>query len=430
VEVLLLALFALALTGFFAVLRTALLHSVPSRVLDEARSPEERDGLRPLLERAEVLATSASIFEISFQIFFVVLVLGMIGDELSPGTMGLSLLVSVPLLVLATEVVPGLLRGERSDRLLRSALPAFDLLQRPLAAVLLGLEATRKLIMRLFRIPDRAAARRIVEGIRDVIEETDRESDLQQTEREMIENVIEFHDVDVAELMTPRTELTAVEVEEGVPAAVRAIASSGHSRIPVYQKNLDTIVGIAYAHEILQHLDATHARPEDSDRGAAALRQLIQPIGFVPETKLVSELLAEFRRDKCKMAVVLDEYGGTAGIVTMGDIVAEIVGEMREELGEPAPEPIRRRADGGVDIQGMTRVSDVNEELELELPEEEDFETLAGFVLAQLGHLPKEGESFRWNELELTVTRANDRRVLEVLLRSLQTHKLGSGAAH
>jgi len=390
------------------VLRSALLHSVPSRILDEARSDRERDGLRPLLERVEPLATSASVLEITCQILFVVLLLGWLGDQLSPGTMGLALAVSVPLLVFATEVLPGMLRGEVSDRVLRSCLPSFDLLQRPLAAVILVLEGARSVLMRVLRIPERPhTVRRIVEDLRDVVEDSYREDPLKEEEREIIENVFEFYDVDVAEVMTPRTELHAVELGEGVDAVVRLIAETGHSRIPVYERTLDAIVGVAYAQEVLQRVAA-------GDHAASSLRELLQPVGFVPETKLVSELLNEFRSEKRKMAVVLDEYGGTAGIVTVSDVIAELVGDMPEELGEPTPEQIRVREDGSIEVDGATRVSEVNEELELAFPEEEDYETLAGFVLAQLGHFPKEGESFDWENLQVTVTKSNDRRVLEV----------------
>jgi putative hemolysin len=222
--------------------------------------------------------------------------------------------------------------------------------------------------------------------------------------------VVEFYDVDVAEVMTPRTELTAVELGQGAREVVRAIASSGHTRIPVYEKSLDSIVGVVFAQEMVELV--ADGRVEECE-----LRDLVRPVHFVPETKLVSELLADFRRDKQKLAVVLDEYGGTSGIVTMGDVVAELVGEMREELGEEPPIPIRRMPDGTIEIQGTTRVGEVNEELELELPEEEDYDTLAGFVLSELGRFPKPGEAFERKGLEFTVMDASDRRVHKILLR-------------
>lgn len=415
-----LAVVSLGFVGLFSFLRSALLHSVPSRVLERASTESDRDRIRPLLERAESLATSASVFAITFQIVFVILVLGSMGGEAGDWSpLLLTLIVSVPPLVFVDEVLPAALRGDRSDALLRAVLPAFSVLQRPLAAVTLGLEATRQGTMRLFRIPEKPrGARRVVEHLRDVIEDSDLEGELAQTERELIENVVEFHDVDVAEIMTPRTELTAADVEDGLGTVVRIIAESGHTRIPVFEGNLDTIVGVAYAQEILRAVFEGHTEVAD-------LRSLLRPVNFVPETKLVSELLTEFRLDQQKMAVVLDEYGGTSGLVTMGDVVEEIVGDVREELGDAAPEPIRVLEDGVVEVQATTRISEVNEELELELPEEADFETLAGFVLSELGRFPKAGESFLHEDVEYTVTEANDRRVLVVRVRRLLPQRLG-----
>jgi len=210
--------------------------------------------------------------------------------------------------------------------------------------------------------------------------------------------------------MTPRTEIQAVELSDGPPEVVRLIGETGHSRIPVYDKNLDRIVGVAYAQEILQAI----ARGELVNRD---LGSLLRPVLFVPETKLASELLAEFRRKQQKIAVVLDEYGGTAGLVTMGDIVTELVGDMPAELGRGEPAPITRLADGRILVRGTTRVSEVNEELGLELPEEEDFETLAGFVLAELGRFPRKGEGLEKDGVSFVVTEASDRRVLAVEIR-------------
>ncbi|HEX6884823.1 MAG TPA: hemolysin family protein [Planctomycetota bacterium] len=407
---------ALTLAGLFGWLRAALLHSVPSRVLELARGEERRRRLRPLLERAESLATSASVYWITSQILFVVFVWVLVGEilggeGLSTSSMGLSLVITVPLLVVAGEVLPSALRGERSDRFLTSVLLPFDLVQRPLAALVLGFEALRRLFMRVLRIQARpASTREIVEGLRAVIEDSEREKELAASEREIIENALAFHDVDVAQVMTPRTEIHAVDRADGVPAVVKVIVESGHGRVPVYEGNLDRIVGVAYAQEILEAL----ARGGDEGRDLGAI---VRPVLFVPETKLASELLAEFRRNQQKIAIVLDEYGGTSGLVTMGDIVTELVGEMPAELGRTEPEPITRLADDRFEVLGTTRVPDLNHELGLELPEEEDFETLAGFVLAELGRLPRKGEQLERNGVQFVVTEATDRRVVKVEVR-------------
>jgi putative hemolysin len=403
----------LGMASFFAVLRAGLLHSVPSRVLESCRSEEARNRLRPLLENAESLATSASVFGITCQILFtfsaVLLVVSLFGETL--GALGIGLVGAVPLLVVATEVLPAVLRGDATDRLLRAVLPTFEIVQLPLASLVMGLEAVRRACMRLFRIPERArTARQIVEDLRVVIEDSQRVEDLQASEREIIENVVDSHDVDVARVMTPRTEITAVDVESGIMEVVRAVATSGHSRIPVYERSLDSIIGVAYAQEILSLLSR-------GDLATAELRPLLRPVPFVPETKRVPDLLSDFRRSRQKLAIVLDEYGGTAGLVTLGDVVAELVGEIREEHGQAEPEPMRRLPDGRVEIRAITRVHDVNEAFGLRLPEEEDFETLGGFALAELGRFPKTGEAFDWDGVQFVVSEASDRRVLSLVVR-------------
>ncbi|MEQ1893152.1 MAG: hemolysin family protein [Planctomycetota bacterium] len=415
-ELVLLALGALLLVALFGLLRSALLHSLPSRVLDFAASEPRQKRLRPLLERAESLATSASVYWTTSQILFVVFVWVLVGEflggeGLSAPSMGLSLLVTIPLLVVAGEALPSALRGERTDRFLVYALPAFEIAQRPLAALIVALEATRRLLFRLLRMQERTtAARELVEGLRAVIEDSERGKELAESERELIENALSFHDVAVARVMTPRTDIEAVELSEGLKEVVQRMADTGHSRVPVHDGGLDRIVGVAYAQEILQAI----AKGEAASR---ELGSLLRPVLYVPETKLASELLSEFRKKHQKIAVVLDEYGGTAGLVTMGDLVSELMGEMPLELGRREPPPIHRLADGRVQVAGTTKVSELNEELGLELAEEAGYETVAGYVLYELGRFPKKGEKLLREAFELVVSEATDRRVLQVELR-------------
>jgi len=410
-----LALGTLGLSGFFSLLRSALLSSVPGRVLERARDDAHRARLWPLLERAEALATSASIFAIACEVAFVVVMLAWIGGESTGWTaLGLTLAASVPLLVFAGELFPGTLRGERSDALLCRVLPSFAALQAPLGSLIVGLEATQRATMRLLRIPEPPRGlRRIVEDLRGVIEGSELEGELAATERELIENVFEFHDVDVVQVMTPRTEIRALEVESSLDECLRLMSETGHTRIPVYRGNIDTVIGLVYARELLGLV--AEKRLE-----GCLLSELVRPIRFVPETKRVTELLTEFRREKQKTAVVLDEYGGTAGLVTLGDLVEEIVGDIRSETGEPEPAGVRILDDGVAEVDASTHITEVNEELGLELPEEADFETLAGYVLSQFGRFPSAGEAFSRGDAEFTVLEASDRRVLKVRVRVLQ----------
>jgi CBS domain containing-hemolysin-like protein len=316
----------------------------------------------------------------------------------------------VPLLVLVTRGLSrALAASPLGDALLRSFLPTFQWLElplRPFSALVVRFE---HLARGLFDLPASAQSRRIVEGLREAIEDAGREGDLDETEREIIENVVTFRDEAVASIMTPRTEVHGVERSTPLWEALKIAAQAGHSRLPVYAETLDTVVGIFSVRDCLRLIS------EEGLEGHE-LSELIRPATFVPETKGVFELLGDFRRQNLHMAVVLDEYGGTAGIVTLGDVLYELVGDLPDEFEATEPAGIRRIADGDYEIDGSERISDVNAELDIELPEDQGYETVAGFVLAELGHFPRPKETFQRADLRVTVLKATDRRVLEVRL--------------
>jgi len=321
--------------------------------------------------------------------------------------------IAAPLLVLADYTIPHALAARFGDTLLVRGLPAFRTLLVPLRPFAALLELLRGALLRILGAQEHpGATRQIVEGLRDVIAETAISGDLGETEREIIENVMEFRDVDVAATMTPRTEIHACDVEDGIDGALRVLADCGHSRVPVYEENLDRIIGTISARDLVQAM-------ADGALETADLHDLVRKAYFVPETKRVPELFAELRREKLKHAIVLDEYGGTAGLVTMGDILEELLGELRDEFDAAEPTPIHHLEDGSALVAASLHVTDVNEALDLELPEEEDYETLGGYVLAELGRFPTAGESFERDDVRYSVTEANDRRVLRVRVRKL-----------
>jgi CBS domain containing-hemolysin-like protein len=376
-------------------------------------SPERRARLEPLVEEADSLATSANLFEVLCRAAIPILVFhALAGIEAGPWAQaGVALLVSVPAILLFCDALPSALAARRGDDLLRRVLPAFHVAQLPVRLVARGFDALRAGLQRAAGVEqDPAATRQIVEGLREVIEDAAVEGDLDATEREIIGNVIETRDVSVSTLMTPRTEIFGVEVGEGLVGAARGLAECGHSRIPVYESSLDAILGMVSARDVVQAA-AEHRLEKEG------LRALVTPAHFVPETKSVRELLAEFRREKKKIAIVLDEYGGTAGLVTLGDIVVELVGDVAGEEAVAATLSIRRLPDGSADVDATLHVTEVNEALGTEIPEEEGYETLAGFVLSELGHVPKKGEVLKAAGAEFAVLEASDRRVLRVAVR-------------
>lgn len=405
---------ALAVAGAFATLRFALRAANVQRVLSQCRSDEERRSLAPRLEHADRLATSASILSIAFRLFFVVWLFGLFVSQLETTWWALlgALVLAVPCVWLATEGIPLALARRYGDRILLSWAGPFHLAQLPISFLTHALEAVRRSFLRLLGLEDDSIERRIVEGLREVVAESEIDEDLDETEREIIGNVLEIGDVDVAAVMTPRTEIVAIEADTGLVEAARVVDDCGHSRIPVYEGNLDTIIGTFSARYLVKLL-AT------GELEQSRLRDLLRPAFFVPETKEVGELMTEMRRERQKMAIVLDEYGGTAGLVTLTDILEEIVGELHDEFDADEPAPFRRLSDGRIEVDASMHVTDVNEELGLNLPEAEDFETLAGFVLSELGHFPEVGETFRREGHEYSITEANDRRVLKVCVAPL-----------
>ena len=233
-------------------------------------------------------------------------------------------------------------------------------------------------------------------------------------QKEMIEGIFEFKDADVADIIIPRTEMTSVDVDSPLSEAIAVGMARGLSRLPAYRGNRDNIVGVFHIRDALLYWD----KPE-SER--PPLAELVRPPLFVPETKLIPELLAEMRRGESHMAVVLDEYGGTAGLVTIEDVLEEIVGDIQDEYDAKtghADGKLRRLDDSSLLADGGAHVAEINKMLgEAIIPEDDDYETVAGFVLDNFGHIPKAGESFVYKErLVARVLHADDRRVRRIRL--------------
>ncbi len=231
-------------------------------------------------------------------------------------------------------------------------------------------------------------------------------------EQEMIENVLELSETTADEIMTPRTDIVAVEVNSDLQTVVNTIDRAGHTRVPVYEENIDNIIGFVYAKDLLTEIG--------KDAAAFRLRNKIRQAYFVPETKPLRVLLHEFQNRKLHIAVVLDEYGGTAGIVTLEDILEELVGEISDEYEQTAAEPVKRLDDNTIEVDARTYVDDLNDEFELDLPEEEDYDTVGGFVFSYLGYIPKTGKSFKYRNLKFTIAAAEARKIGRVRIQVLE----------
>ncbi len=224
---------------------------------------------------------------------------------------------------------------------------------------------------------------------------------------EMIRNVLDFSGITAGQLMVPRTQVQGIEIELPIPQVLRLIADSQHSRYPVYRGNVDNVVGVLHAKDLLPHL----ANGTLEAVGMAALVR--QPVAFVPESQPVDTVLREMRAGKHHLAVVLDEFGGTSGILTLENLLEQIVGDIRDEHDVEEP-PIVDLGEGKLLVDASVSMGDLSRYLGADLPTDGDYHTLAGFVVAELGTVPEVGERLRAFDLDFVVKEADARRILKV----------------
>ncbi|HEY92771.1 MAG TPA: HlyC/CorC family transporter [Dehalococcoidia bacterium] len=246
------------------------------------------------------------------------------------------------------------------------------------------------------------------EEIRTMISVGHREGTVEEAEAEMLHKVFDFGDRPVREVMVPRPEVVCLEQGSKLADFLALYAQSPLSRFPVYQDNMDNVVGILSVKDVLM------AQAKGTTNDQSAVDDLVRPAYFTPETKHINELFAEMRDKNYRMCVVVDEFGGTAGIVSLSRLVEEIVGPVGDELAavEKEYEAINAYT---FQIDGSMRIEEANEEMQLELPEG-DYDTVAGFVLDLLGYIPKQGEQLRYKDLKLVITKMRGVKIEEILL--------------
>lgn len=293
----------------------------------------------------------------------------------------------------------------RSTLLLRPCLTLF----RPVAGALHALDPV---VRRVTGGTGERTAEAVSEEIISVMQEHQPEGTVDEVQKDMIEAVVDFPAITVDEIMTPRTDVHGIDASAGLEQVKQLILHNGHSRHPVYEKTIDHVVGVLYAKDLIRLIGETEP---------FNLREVMRDALMVPETKSVRDLLAEFKARNVHIAIVLDEYGGTAGLITIEDILEEIVGDIRDEYETKEESPtILRVDDDTVEVDGRVHVDVVNDELDLELPEDRDYDTVGGFVFSTLGHIPARGERFSYKNAQITVIEAERTKVKRVRFRMLE----------
>lgn len=248
------------------------------------------------------------------------------------------------------------------------------------------------------------------EDIRELMDEGEESGAIEGVQKDMLENIFEFDDITAAEIMTPRTDVIAVDVADTLPQALKLAVETGYSRFPVYEEDIDHILGILYIKDLLPYVGRT--LPKN-----VSIRTLLRETLFVPDTKKCDELFEALNQKHLQMAVVVDEYGGVAGIVTIEDLLESIVGNMQDEF-DNEEEEITQLDEDSFEVDGTLSISELEELLDTEFPEG-DYDTVAGFILDQLGHIPDEDEKAEvtYEDLTFTVTEMDDLRIENVLVK-------------
>ena len=323
-----------------------------------------------------------------------------------PSPVIVSTIVMTIVLLLFGEIVPKTVAVSDTERWALRLAPAMRWVARVLTPIVQAFQFVTNLLLRPFGIkPHQLYVTE--DDIRAIVNVGAEQNVLEEQEREMIHSVIEFGDTIVREVMTPRPNMVAVSIDDSPRRALDVVIAEGYSKLPVYQESKDDIVGVVHDRELLISL-------ANGTLSSTPLRLLMRPVTHVPENKKIAELLREMQRDKFSMAIVVDEYGGTAGLVTMEDLLEELVGEIRDEHDEDEMDPIRAIGDNEAIVDSGVNIEDLNAKLGTHLPHEE-FETIGGFTVGLFGRLPSEGEEIDADEhTRLKVERMRGRRIMSV----------------
>jgi putative hemolysin len=297
--------------------------------------------------------------------------------------------------------------------------PALHYLRRFFFPIPSLMHRTDDVVRRALGAQEKQSDEHIEDEILSAVEEGEKEGVVDEQEREMIESVIEFRDTTAGHIMTTRQDVVALPVDAALGDVKRAFDESRHSRIPVYEVNLDHVIGILHARDMIRLLGEPEPKFD--------IRQIVRAAIYVPETKSLSDLLSDFRHQKVHFAVVLDEYGSTSGIVTLEDVLEELVGEMSDEHDADEPAMLKKIDDKTVDADARIRIEDLNRLAGLNLPEDAGYETLGGFLTTQLSRIPEKGATMEFDKTRYTVLDAEPQRVKRVKIEVLPQAVPGHG---
>ncbi len=398
-------LFLLFFSAFFSGSETALLSLNKLRIKKLAKEGNENATIvEELIKDPETLLTTIlignNLVNIATASIATAIAISFFGNK----GIGIATGIVTFMILIFGEIMPKSISAENAERISL-------IIAKPIRFFVKLFKPVAYLINLVIPLTKRGKKRRILvteDEIRLLVEMGEKEGVIEKEEKEMIKGVFEVGDMVAKEVMIPRVDMVCIEVNSSIDEALKLIRETGFSRIPVYEENRDNIVGILYAKDLIRHIDK---------KVKFKIRDIMRPPFFIPETKSLRELLREMQKRKLHMAIVVDEYGGTAGLVTLEDIIEEIVGEIMDEIDEEE-KIIKKVAENEWLVNARARIEEVNETLGLEIPEEE-FETIGGLVFNKLGKIPRVGDHIEINGTKIIVEKMRDKRIRKVRIIKL-----------
>ena len=408
------------LSGFFSAAETALsaYRSNYLEKLDEEKHPKKYAVMKKWLKDPNAMLTGIvignNVVNILASSIATIVIVNYFGNKGS--SVALATAIMTILILIFGEITPKLMARNNSAKIAEKVSVVIYVLSIILTPAVSCLIFISRLVGRILGVDMTSPQLMITEeDIISFVNVGNAEGIIEEDEKEMIHSIVTLGETSAKEVMTPRTSMLAFEATKTINEVWDEIIDNGFSRIPIYEETIDNIVGILYVKDLMEHIKNNELN--------LPIKQFIRSAYFVPETKSIIEILKEFRGLKVHIAMVLDEYGGVVGLVTIEDLIEEIVGEIRDEYDDEEESFFKKIADNEYEVDAMTDIETINKDLELELPISEDYESLGGLIVTTTGKICEVGDEVQIDNIYLKVLEVDKMRVSKVFIRILEKEK-------
>ena len=408
------------LSGFFSAAEAALsaYRSNYLEKLDEEKHPKKYAVMKKWLKDPNAMLTGIvignNVVNILASSIATIVIVNYFGNKGS--SVALATAIMTILILIFGEISPKLMARNNSAKIAEAVSVIIYVLSIILTPVVYCLIFISRFVGRILGVNMTSPQLMITEeDIISFVNVGNAEGIIEEDEKEMIHSIVTLGETSAKEVMTPRTSMLAFEAAKTINEVWDEIIDNGFSRIPIYEETIDNIIGILYVKDLMEHI-----KNNELD---LPIKQFVRSAYFVPETKSIIEILKEFRGLKVHIAIVLDEYGGVVGLVTIEDLIEEIVGEIRDEYDDEDESFFKKVADNEYEVDAMTDIETINKELELDLPISEDYESLGGLIVTTTGKICEVGDEVQIDNIYLKVLEVDKMRVSKVFIRILDEVK-------